>query len=312
MVVKVVMLEVVGWLPRTGFAAAPGPGCGGILPSCGHPPHSAHTSQQVAHLDRTSTDDPPSHTRNKRGKGWLGPPPGVAAAAVAACIHEFVVDNSIPEQPSTIIQFTYHSHSQMINILKKTAAKCSDISRAYSIGRSFEGKDLLVIEFSNNPGQHDLLEPEVKYVGNMHGNEVLGRELLIYLAQYLCSEYLLGNERIQTLINTTRIHLLSSMNPDGYDLAASEVENAYEQEDAEGPRYNGWTSGRANGQNIDLNRNFPDLTSIVYWRQRNKGFRTDHIPIPDSYWFGKVGTKYILKHSKMKQAYHCIHYRNSE
>ncbi|KAK1175238.1 carboxypeptidase Z-like [Acipenser oxyrinchus oxyrinchus] len=201
--------------------------------------------------------------------------------------HEFMVDNSAPEL-STIIQFTYHSHSQMTNILKKTAEKCSDISRTYSIGRSFEGKDLIVIEFSNNPGQHELLEPEVKYVGNMHGNEVLGRELLIYLAQYLCSEYLLGNQRIQTLINTTRIHLLASMNPDGYDLAASEIGASDEQEDAEAARYNERTSGRANGQNIDLNRNFPDLTSIVYQRRRNKGFRTDHIPIPDSYWFGKV------------------------
>ncbi|XP_062851423.1 carboxypeptidase Z isoform X2 [Trichomycterus rosablanca] len=178
---------------------------------------------------------------------------------------------------ATILQFVYHTNEQMFSVLKKTAAKCPQISRTYSIGRSLEGKELLVLEFSSNPGQHELLEPEIKLIGNMHGNEVLGRQLLIYLAQYLCSEYLLGNERIQSLINRTRIHLLPSMNPDGYELAASE-----------GHLYNGWISGRSNAQSIDLNRNFPDLTSIFYNRRRFVRFRNDHIPIPDSYWLTKV------------------------
>ncbi|XP_075968500.1 carboxypeptidase Z-like [Anarhichas minor] len=182
-----------------------------------------------------------------------------------------------PEEPATTMQFTYHTNAQMIGILKKTEEQCSDIARTYSIGHSMEGRELLVIEFSNNPGQHELLEPEIKYIGNMHGNEVLGRQLLIFLAQYMCSEYQLGNERIQTLINTSRIHILPSMNPDGYELAVSE-----------GPRYDSWNVGRSNAQNIDLNRNFPDLTSVAYSRRRQKRYRTDHIPIPDYYWFGKV------------------------
>lgn len=46
----------------------------------------------------------------------------------------------------------------MFSILKKTAAKCPHISQTYSIGRSVEGKDLLVIEFSSNPGQHERCE----------------------------------------------------------------------------------------------------------------------------------------------------------
>ncbi|XP_061620522.1 carboxypeptidase Z-like isoform X1 [Phyllopteryx taeniolatus] len=197
-----------------------------------------------------------------------------------------------PVEPALKIKFTYHSNAQLNSILKRTEQECADIAKTYSIGRSTEGKELLVIEFSDSPGQHELLEPEMKFIANMHGDEVVGRQLLVYLAQYLCSEYRLGNERVRTLVNTTRIHILPSMNPDGSEAAFSGQQDRNsgvdDDDDEAGHAYSSTNVGRNNAQNVDLNRNFPDLTSIVYARRRQKGYRTDHVPIPDHYWFGKV------------------------
>ncbi|XP_049851075.1 carboxypeptidase E-like isoform X6 [Schistocerca gregaria] len=95
------------------------------------------------------------------------------------------------------------------------------------------------------------VKPEFKYIANMHGNEVLGRELLLKLADYLCEQWLAGDADITRLISSTRIHLVPSMNPDGWQLAT----------DTGGTDY---LIGRYNNNSVDLNRNFPDLDRVMF------------------------------------------------
>ena len=63
-------------------------------------------------------------------------------------------------------------------------------SHVYSIGQSVKKKNLKVIAIAaQKADQHVLLRPEMKFVGNMHGNEVVGRELIIRYANYLLKSY---------------------------------------------------------------------------------------------------------------------------
>lgn len=75
--------------------------------------------------------------------------------------------------PATFIQFKHHSYSQMVSTLKKTASKCSHIATTYSIGRSFEGKDLFVIEFSTKPGHHELRELYQCWSGCLRRDQII-------------------------------------------------------------------------------------------------------------------------------------------
>ncbi|XP_041125001.1 carboxypeptidase N catalytic chain-like [Polyodon spathula] len=172
---------------------------------------------------------------------------------------------------ASALDFQHHGYEDMVRAMLNVQNECPFITRVYSIGRSVEGRHLYVLEFSDNPGIHELLEPEFKYVGNMHGNEVLGRELLIQFSQFLCEEYQAGNPRITHLIHDTRIHILPSMNPDGYEVAGKQ-----------GPDANGYLTGRTNSRDVDLNRNFPDLNAMMYYFEKNDG-PNHHIPLPDNW-----------------------------
>ena len=139
----------------------------------------------------------------------------------------------------------YHSHEEMLDTFTRILKTCPKIAKTYDIGKSVKGKTLRVLklssEFSHNERNNDIYNQEIKLVGGIHGNEVIGRESLINLAEYMCNAY--GNDDFVTkVIDTTDINFYPSMNPDGFEIAI------YEDE----------ITGRENINNVDLNRNFPD------------------------------------------------------
>ncbi|XP_040191485.1 probable carboxypeptidase X1 [Rana temporaria] len=186
----------------------------------------------------------------------------------------FMWEHETP-QPTDKLEFKHHNYKEMRKVMKRVNDACPDITRVYSIGKSYLGLKMYVMEISDNPGEHELGEPEFRYVAGMHGNEVVGRELMLNLMEYLCQEYKNKNPRVVRLVTETRIHLLPSMNPDGYEMA-------YKL----GSELSGWAIGRWNYQGLDLNHNFADLNNPMWDAEDNElEFPNHYIPIPEYYTF---------------------------
>ncbi|XP_011622534.2 carboxypeptidase SOL1 isoform X2 [Amborella trichopoda] len=127
----------------------------------------------------------------------------------------------------------YMTNAELEKSVKEYAQKCRNISRIYSIGTSVKGFPLWVIEISDKPGEEEA-EPAFKLLANMHGDEPVGRELLLLLANWLCENYL--KDHLATyIVRNIHLHILPTMNPDGFSLRR-----------------------RGNANNVDLNRDFPD------------------------------------------------------
>ena len=143
----------------------------------------------------------------------------------------------------------HHNYVMLTQFLVTVNKLFPAITKLYSIGKSVEGRELWVVEVSNNPGKHEPGEPEFKYVANMHGNEVVGRECVLLLLQFICNNYKRSLE-IKSIVDNSRIHFLPSLNPDGYERAHK------------GDRQE--LTGRMNANKVDLNRNFPDQFDVPH------------------------------------------------
>ncbi|NXS08527.1 CPXM2 protein, partial [Neodrepanis coruscans] len=163
------------------------------------------------------------------------------------------------------LDFKHHNYKEMRQVGK--GAGCTSECDYFNYSPLLYLVSILLHVFSTG-------EPEFHYIAGAHGNEVLGRELILLLMQFMCQEYLAGNPRIVHLIEDTRIHLLPSVNPDGYD-------KAYKA----GSELGGWSLGRWTQDGIDINNNFPDLNSLLWESEDQKKSKrkvpNHHIPIPD-------------------------------
>ena len=122
----------------------------------------------------------------------------------------------LPRFPN--LSWQYHNYTSMTTFLRHVSTIYSNLTALYSIGQSVQGRELWVMVVSRSPYEHMVGKPNVKYVANMHGNEAVGRELMLHFILHLVQNYE-TDYYVRWLLDNTRIHIMPSMNPDGFEVA---------------------------------------------------------------------------------------------
>ncbi len=109
--------------------------------------------------------------------------------------------------------------------------------------QSVQGRNLTLVVIGLDEESHP--KPYFRWIGNIHGKEVVGRYLLEQLIDEICSPGSYNEWR--DVIEGMYTYIVPSMNPDGYALRR-----------------------RSNANHKDLNRNFPELLHSSRQRRSNR------------------------------------------
>lgn len=109
-----------------------------------------------------------------------------------------------------------HLNDEVVAYLKWVAKTYPHITRLHTIGKSYLGKDLFVLEITNQTDGKPLEKPGFWIDGNMHSSEVMGAEVCLKQIDTMVKRY--GEDPFITrIVDTRTTYIMPKFNPDGSD-----------------------------------------------------------------------------------------------
>ncbi|HUG48592.1 MAG TPA: M14 family zinc carboxypeptidase [Candidatus Limnocylindria bacterium] len=176
----------------------------------------------------------------------------IAPAIVPVLLAVLLLGAPAPAKAADVDEFpagyeAYHTYSEVVEVLDQTVQRYPHIARKFSLGKSYEGREIWALKISDNVAQ-DEDEPEILSVGLIHAREHITTEMNVYLIRLLTEGY--GNSpRITEIVNSREIFIVPVANPDGgeWDIASGAFRKW---------RKNRQPNPGTTAVGTDLNRNF--------------------------------------------------------
>jgi len=109
-----------------------------------------------------------------------------------------------------------HTYGEVVAYLHNMVKAFPKLARVHNIGKSYLGKDLLVLEITNQDTGKGLEKPGYWIDGNLHAGEVMGTEVCLKTIHTLITQH--GQDPfITNLVDTRTVYIMPKLNPDGSD-----------------------------------------------------------------------------------------------
>lgn len=140
---------------------------------------------------------------------------GRLAAIVLAAVAASPAPAATQAAPKILFDHT-HTFAETAAYLNEVAKAYPDITRLHTIGKSFLGKDLLLLEITRRQTGEAARKPGYWIDGNLHAGEVFGGEATLHTIHTLVTGY--GTDpAITRVVDTYAFYILPKLNPDGGD-----------------------------------------------------------------------------------------------
>lgn len=141
-------------------------------------------------------------------------------AVLVIVVISSVISGALPG--ATKLDFNrYHQYDDMVTTLKDFQRAHSDLSRLISIGKSYQGKDIWLLEISRQQPGPVKEKPAIFVGGGLRGDELVGTEACLATIQFLLENYA-RDPRVKKAIDERAFYVLPMINPDACDISAQQ------------------------------------------------------------------------------------------
>lgn len=120
-------------------------------------------------------------------------------------------------EPTVDLRFDrYYDHAALTDALQRLEEAYPDFLTLQSIGESVEGRELWMMIINNPETGPHTSKTAFWADGNIHGNEIQGAEVNLYLIWFLMENYE-ALPRVREIVDNRAFYIVPTMNPDGRD-----------------------------------------------------------------------------------------------